>query len=199
MFLRARTSAIKDSLLGDASPLDAVVYGAPFPLAGPQARCWGWNGVLRWLGRLRWPCRRHERLQPCPLFHPLFGVASPPWSLQIRVKYASTPATRFRPAAAELQAELGQMLACVRIKQQASMNAFATQLTQITSALGRPSGGKEAACKAAVVDQPPSPTAHLPTLQSALKVGRSAGGRCGCRLPANACIVRVSSVCSKWS
>lgn len=36
VFLRARTSAIKQSLLGDASPLDAVVYGAPFPLAGPQ-------------------------------------------------------------------------------------------------------------------------------------------------------------------
>lgn len=83
------------------------------------------------------------------------------------------PASRFRPAAAELQAELGQMLACVRIKQQASMNAFATQLTQITNALGRPSGGKEAAaCAAPVVEQPPSPTAHLPKLQTALKVGR---------------------------
>lgn len=118
-----------------------------------------------------------------------------PGFLQIRVKYASTPATRFRPAAAELQAELGQMLACVRIKQQASMNAFATQLTQITSALGRPSGGKEAACKVAVVEQPPSPTAQLPKLQNALKVGRSAGERfgisiCVCkRLPR-----RVSSV-----
>ena len=82
------------------------------------------------------------------------------------------PATRFRPAAAELQAELGQMLACVRIKQQASMNAFATQLTQITNALGRPSAGKEAAAcaQAQVVEQPPSPTAHLPKLQTALKV-----------------------------
>lgn len=101
--------------------------------------------------------------------------APPP---QVRVKYASVPATRFRPAAAELQAELGQMLACVRIKQQASMNAFATQLTQITNALGRPSAGKEAAaCAAApVVEQPPSPTAHLPKLQTALKVGLERAG-----------------------
>ena len=48
MFLRARTSAIKDSLLGDASPLDAVVYGAPFPLAGPQVRSLPWVVQICW-------------------------------------------------------------------------------------------------------------------------------------------------------
>lgn len=129
IFLRHRTSTIKRSLLGDASPLDAVVYGAPFGLVGPQAR----------------------------------------------VKFVSTPATRFRPAASEVTAEVGQMLAYVRIKQQASMAAFATQLSQITDALGGPAKGGAAAAEAAPPAQPPSPTAQLPKLQTGLKVGGQGG------------------------
>lgn len=64
------------------------------------------------------------------------------------------------------------MLVYVRIKQQASMTAFATQLSQITEALGGPGGG--AAPKAKERERavaPASPAPHLPKLQTGLKVG----------------------------
>lgn len=133
IFLRSRTSAIKHSQLGQASPLDAVV-AVPLSLVGPQAS----------------------------------------------LRFASSPATPLRPAAADLAVEVGQMLAYVRIKQQASMTAFATQLTQITDALApeadvegdgaeptpAPSSGPSRTC---TPEPPPSPKA-LPRLQKALKV-----------------------------
>lgn len=95
---------------------------------------------------------------------------------QGRLKFNSTPATRFRPAAAELNAEVGQMLVYVRIKQQASMTAFAKQLTQITDALAPagPTPPTAAAAAAAAQQQQQraaSPTPYLPKLQTALKVG----------------------------
>lgn len=133
IFLRSRTSAIKHSQLGQASPLDAVV-AVPLSLVGPQAS----------------------------------------------LRFASSPATPLRPAAADLWVEVGQMLAYVRIKQQASMTAFATQLTQITDALAPPAGDGEGeaptppAPSRACTPEPPSPKA-LPRLQKALRV-RTQGG-----------------------
>jgi hypothetical protein len=97
---------------------------------------------------------------------------------QARLKFNSTPATRFRPAAAELNAEVGQMLVYVRIKQQASMTAFTKQLTQITDALAPagpapPTAAAAAAAAAAQQQQrAASPTPYLPKLQTALKVGQ---------------------------
>lgn len=112
IFLRSRTSAIKRSLLGDASPLDAVVFGAPFGLAGPQAR----------------------------------------------LKFNSTPASRFHPAAAEITAEVGLLPA-------GSFGAAAGQLAVRGSAVLRlaASGGSSAAAihsDACTLDAPLD--AHLP-------------------------------------
>ena len=96
--------------------------------------------------------------------------------LQARLKFTATPATRFRPPSAELSAEVGQMLVYVRIKHQASMTAFATQLAQISSVLGN-GGDKEAPPKrpaqpAAAAEQAAQQQAsYRPKLQPGLKVG----------------------------
>jgi hypothetical protein len=102
---------------------------------------------------------------------PLDAVGYIPLSLigpQACLQFSSTPATSLRPAAADLAVEVGQMLVYVRVKQQASMTAFATQLSQITEAIAP--GGVPAPPPTA----PPAPGAaapkHLPKLQKALKV-----------------------------
>jgi hypothetical protein len=85
------------------------------------------------------------------------------------MSFTSSPATPLRPAFAELSVEVGQMLAYVRLKQQASMTAFATQLTQITDALA-PSGEQAPAPPPKPVEPAPGKQ-MLPRLQTALKVG----------------------------
>lgn len=112
----------------------------------------------------------------------LLGLALPLSGPQACLTFRSTPASRFRTPAAELTAEVGQMLAYVRIKQQASMTAFATQLSQITDALapgGSPVAGgatASARCMTPPAEQPPLPASTLPKLQTALKVGMAADG-----------------------
>ena len=66
---------------------------------------------------------------------------------QFAVSYRSTPPAarvghvgQYRPQE-EVRIEVGQMLAYVRIKQQASMTAFAQQMTQIADMITPPSGG----------------------------------------------------------
>lgn len=115
----------------------------------------------------------------------LLGLALPLSGPQAGLTFRSTPASRFRPAAAELTAEVGQMLAYVRIKQQASMTAFATQLTQITDALA-PSDSTSSSgasspqrCATPAAGQAPPAAPTLPKLQTALKVGQTAAARGG--------------------
>ena len=161
----------------------------PSPWRGPRCEP-GWcAGVL--LGSLLLgPAALPPAALPCPLTLTCSGIPALFLPSQARLKYSSTPASRLRPAAAEVTAEVGQMLAYVRIKQQASMTAFATQLSQITEALGGPGGeggAKPAPAKPAVVEQPASPTAHLPQLQSGLKVG---GGELCCLGAARATLLR---------
>lgn len=121
-----------------------------------------------------------QRLQACGSVRlgsgALLGLALPLSGPQACLAFRSAPASRFRPAAAALTAEVGQMLAYVRIKQQASMTAFATQLTQITDALapGGSGAGSDASspvrCATPPAGQPAPPPPTLPKLQTALKV-----------------------------
>lgn len=83
--------------------------------------------------------RRQTRLSRTNalLQNPLDGRTSPSGSSllgpQLMVWYRSVPPSPKHPLPqAEIKAEVGQLLAYVRIKQQASMTAFVTQLAQIT-------------------------------------------------------------------
>ena len=80
----------------------------------------------------------HSPLSTMLLGSPIFGP-------QVRVTFHARPGTRSQLAASEVYAEVGQLLAYVRIKQQASMTAFATQISQITQSLAPPGGGGKAA------------------------------------------------------
>lgn len=94
--------------------------------------------------------RRQTRLSRTNalLRKPLDGRTSPSGSSllgpQLVVWYQSVPPSPKHPLPqAEIKAEVGQLLAYVRIKQQASMTAFVTQLTQITQLItSEGNGGK---------------------------------------------------------
>jgi hypothetical protein len=94
--------------------------------------------------------RRQTRLSRTNalLRNPLDGRTSPSGSSllgpQLVVWYRSVPPSPKHPLPqAEIKAEVGQLLAYVRIKQQASMTAFVTQITQITQLItSEGNGGK---------------------------------------------------------
>eukprot|EP00887_Chlorella_sp_A99_P007742 scaffold20.g7742.t1 len=73
-----------------------------------------------------------------------FSFSGPLFGPQVRLSFASAPGTRAQPSSSEVWVEVGQLLAYVRIKQQASMTAFATQISQITQSLIPSDGGPKA-------------------------------------------------------
>ncbi|KAL4553401.1 hypothetical protein Ndes2526B_g03263 [Nannochloris sp. 'desiccata'] len=105
-----------------------------------------WNAALRKIMLRRRTSLAHTNalLENPKLAHHGISAKSIVLGPQLAIWYKSTPPTAYSDAAAttatgppkpqaELRIEVGQMLAYVRVKQQASMTAFAQQLSQIAT------------------------------------------------------------------
>jgi hypothetical protein len=93
---------------------------------------------------------------------------------QLRVRYKHRPSMADVPTGAlpqaELQAEVGQMLAYVRIKEQASLTAFATQIMHISNVISRSKPAAPPTAEPAVVHTAVAGRSGGPKLQSSLRM-----------------------------